>query len=133
MSSTFCNVSGSKKEHAFTCSFRVVLHHPAGTPAGAVARIIAVGLLDVEDELFFALFVFHLPDFGGQALAVEQFQLVVEFFLGVKGVQLGPVGGKQPDVGKCLIHGVLSPSPVRPAEPAAGKTAQWRWHRRGAQ
>ena len=37
----------------------------------------------------------RLTHLGGQVLAVEQLDLVVQLFFGVKGVQLGPVGGKE--------------------------------------
>ena len=56
------------------------------TPAGAVAGIIPVGLLDIEHQLAAALLFGTLPHLGGEVLAVEQLHLVAEFFFVVKGI-----------------------------------------------
>ena len=76
--------------------------HPR-PPAGAVAGIIPVCLLDVEHQFLAAVLFGALTHLGGQVLAVEQFDLVVQLFFGVKGVQLGPVGGKEPEFYKMFV------------------------------
>ena len=88
-------------------------HHPAGPPAGAVAGVIAVGLFDVKEELFPAFLVRDLTDFGGQALALEQLQFIVELFLGIKSIQLGPVGGKEPEFYKMFVQDPISSDAFR--------------------
>ena len=62
----------------------------------------------LKEELLPALLVRDLTDFGGQALALEQLQFIVEFFLGIKGIQLGPVGGKEPEFYKMFVQGSAS-------------------------
>ena len=59
----------------------------SGPPAGAVAGIIPVGLLDVEHKLLAAVLSGALTHLGGQVLAVEQLHLVPQLFFVVKGVQ----------------------------------------------
>ena len=73
----------------FFAVFLSSVSHPR-PPARAVAGVIAVGLFDVKEELFPAFLVRDLTDFGGQALALEQLQFIVELFLGIKSIQLGP-------------------------------------------
>ena len=101
----------SEKQYIKVC-FCCQASHP-GPPAGAVAGIIPVGLLDVEHQLLAAVLFGALTHLGGQVLAVEQLHLVPQLFFGVKGVQLDPVGGKEPEFYKMFVQDPISSDAFR--------------------
>ena len=67
----------------------------------------------IEHKLLAAVLFGALTHLGGQVLAVEQLHLVPQLFFVVKGVQLGPVGGKEPEFYKMFVQDPISSDAFR--------------------
>ena len=67
----------------------------------------------VGKTAFAAVLSGALAHLGGQVLAVEQLHLVPQLFFVVKRIQLGPVGGKEPEFYKMFVQDPISSDAFR--------------------